>query len=263
MRSLPLAVVLGVVLPLFAAAELATLDGPDGPELPVRVERPSGLGPFPAVVLLHGCKGVGTAEQEWAEFLSAEGYLVVLPHTRAAHSLGGTCGASEEGLERELAARRADAQRALAFLLRQPEVDPARIAVMGLSRGGSGALASASQTAPFRAAVGVYPLLADIEVDNRIPVLVVSGRDDGIALPRYVREAQRRAEAEGRPFESRILAGAAHGFDDARYVSNVVAPAVRSHEFDANARARARREVVRFLGERMPETALPAAIAAE
>lgn len=41
--------------------------------------RPGGNGPFPAVVVLHTCGGVGVKEGQYATSLRSEGYVVVVP----------------------------------------------------------------------------------------------------------------------------------------------------------------------------------------
>src|ERR1700761_2136715 len=51
-----------------------------GPEARAQGELflPDGVGPFPAVVLLHGCDGVGPHYRAWARRLSSWGYATVL-----------------------------------------------------------------------------------------------------------------------------------------------------------------------------------------
>jgi dienelactone hydrolase len=40
--------------------------------------RPEGEGPFPAVVLLHGCSGVQESNHSWAELFRNQGYVAVI-----------------------------------------------------------------------------------------------------------------------------------------------------------------------------------------
>jgi dienelactone hydrolase len=49
---------------------------PDKPEsVSATVTRPAGPGPFPAVVLLHGCGGVSPQLERWARWLADRGYV--------------------------------------------------------------------------------------------------------------------------------------------------------------------------------------------
>ena len=47
--------------------------------------KPDGIGPFPAIIALHGCKGLlkddalVTREAAWAELLTSHGYVVLFP----------------------------------------------------------------------------------------------------------------------------------------------------------------------------------------
>src|ERR1700739_2191709 len=52
-------------------------------QVPVTVSRPDGSGPFPAVVVMHDCSGLGPrssgAPGRWANELVGRGYVVVMP----------------------------------------------------------------------------------------------------------------------------------------------------------------------------------------
>jgi dienelactone hydrolase len=51
--------------------------------IPLTVARPAGEGPFPAVVILHDCSGLGPrssgAPGRWSRELVAHGYVTLLP----------------------------------------------------------------------------------------------------------------------------------------------------------------------------------------
>src|SRR5207253_6723 len=51
-----------------------------GPASEARAElfAPAGAGPFPAVVVLHGCDGVGRHDRLWARQLAAWGYVALI-----------------------------------------------------------------------------------------------------------------------------------------------------------------------------------------
>jgi len=47
--------------------------------LRARLHTPRGEAPFPALVFLHGCGGLGRRQDAWADELSREGYVVLVP----------------------------------------------------------------------------------------------------------------------------------------------------------------------------------------
>jgi len=65
-----------------AIAQPLTFDGGTvgGPASNARAELfvPMGAGPFPALVVLHGCNGVGRHERLWAQQLTAWGYVAIV-----------------------------------------------------------------------------------------------------------------------------------------------------------------------------------------
>jgi dienelactone hydrolase len=118
---------------------------------------PSGAGPFPAIVLSHGSPGSPAARVHYpAKYPVASavfkrwGFVVVNPVRRGYGKTGGgwaegygLCATPtfvEAGLEtaRDIAA-------AVAYVSRQPNVDPRRVVLVGQSAGGWGSLAAASR----------------------------------------------------------------------------------------------------------------------
>ena len=90
MRSLLLALAL---VASQASAEAITL-GPD--RIPARVLKPAGSGPFPAVVIMHDCSGLGPgssgAPGRWSRELVARGYVVLMPDSFSTRGHpGGVC----------------------------------------------------------------------------------------------------------------------------------------------------------------------------
>lgn len=59
-----------------------------GAEISGWMYKPSGAGPFPAIVLAHTCAGVGQHTDTWGKLLASWGYVVVAPDSfaRAARS---------------------------------------------------------------------------------------------------------------------------------------------------------------------------------
>src|SRR6202171_333494 len=96
----------------------------------------NGAGPSPAVVLLHSCNGNwGRLDKRWGKRVASWGYVTLTVDSFGPRGLK-SCG---ENAPSDLAL---DAFRALDFLVREPAVDPARVAVLGFAQGGRVALMS-------------------------------------------------------------------------------------------------------------------------
>ncbi len=146
-----------------APAEVAPPTPPAGEALKWRVwysARPAGEGPFPGMLVLHGCSGVGGHTREWADRLASWGYLAVVVDSLGPRGLKSICG-RKDLLPGE---RAADVREALAAVREMPGVDSARMGMIGFSHGGSTVL-KAVQSPPGewgpggapRAAVSFYP----------------------------------------------------------------------------------------------------------
>jgi len=99
-----------------------------------------------AVILLHGAGSTRSAVLDQAIVLVRHGYGVLLVDARGHGASGGR--AMDFGWSGDL-----DIAAALDFLSTQPAVDPARIAVLGLSMGGEEALGAAASDERIRAVV--------------------------------------------------------------------------------------------------------------
>jgi dienelactone hydrolase len=180
------------------------------------IVRPGGPGPFPAVVMLHGCSGLGRRDQVWAERLRGWGYLTLRVNSFAARNFKQVCG----GGKLDMAARVPDALAALAFLRTLPEVDPRRVALMGWSHGG-GATVSILAAAPedpsegFRAAIAYYPACRHVQGwKTRTPTLLLLGADDDWTAPRPCQGLADRQRRAGYDVTEITYPGARHGFDN-------------------------------------------------
>lgn len=99
-----------------------------------------------AVVLLHGSGSTRSNVLDHAVVVAEHGYGVLLLDTRGHGASGGR--ANDFGWYGEL-----DATAAVTFLTRQPEVDPTRIGVVGMSMGGEQALTAAAADERIRVVV--------------------------------------------------------------------------------------------------------------
>ena len=103
------------------------------PHLLGYLARPDGSGPFPAVVVLHGCNGFSGASATIADRLKSLGYVALTIDSLGPRNSSSECGHFFIG-------QATDAYAALRYLSQQPFVDPDRVAVLGNSMGGSSAL---------------------------------------------------------------------------------------------------------------------------
>ena len=92
---------------------------------------------MPAVVLLHGSGGLGPAHDRWAQELLGLGVATFLVDSFSARGIVST---SADQAQLGRLAMIVDAYRALELLAQHARIDPARIALMGFSRGGQAVL---------------------------------------------------------------------------------------------------------------------------
>jgi len=146
-----------------------------GENIPAVLVKPDGPGPFPAIVILHDCSGLGPrssgAPERWARELTKQGYVIVIPDsfTTRGHADGVCTDTSPSRTEVNPVRRARDAYAALAYVRTLPYVSGERVGLMGGSHGGSTTLASMvapesdrdplarDKRAGFAAAVALYP----------------------------------------------------------------------------------------------------------
>lgn len=200
------------------------------PGAPVRVTaeefRPVGAGPFPAIVLMHGCHGVSDSIRGWARWFRGHGYVALVVDSWAPRGLGEQC---TPGVDLPNTARFDDAIGALRWLRARPDVDRERIGIIGWSNGGAFSMAAVNgptaaranrrgvEIPPpgYRAAVGVYPgacssLINELSVK---PVLILIGGDDDWTSPGECEELAATQRAKGADVTVVVYPGAVHYFD--------------------------------------------------
>ncbi len=172
LERIAVALVAGVMLMAQAPAGYEKLDiqGSDGAPIVVYLKRPAmPPGPRPVVVGLHGCGGLLTRtgdiqkrEADWAERWNAAGFAVLLADSFNPRGYRQICTLAASARPIRPGDRAKDAAAAIAWAARQPWADPARIALVGWSHGGSSTLwavrGSRNEPAlPVRTAIAFYP----------------------------------------------------------------------------------------------------------
>ncbi len=149
--------------------------------------KPAGAGPFPAVVYMPVCGGLGPAEERAvekrvADHLLAKGFavLIVDPYT-VRNEYVGVCAeanSADEQTSKQIAIRGAyDALAAVKALGATPAIDPDRVFLHGYSQGGINALVAGDAALPPKydvkvaGVVAYYPYCYDT-LDPAVPTLV-------------------------------------------------------------------------------------------
>src|SRR5215216_5385614 len=254
-----------------AAPLPAPVDIPaNGLTLHAQLYKPEGAGPFPTVIALHGCGGLGGQSEpvqsryrDWAEQLLKTGHAVLLPDSYGSRELGPQCRVKE----RRVLARRervADVNASRQWLLQQPWAARDRISLLGWANGASAVLwavrpqlLSQNIEPDFRSAVAFYPdcrISAGLGWSARVPTLLLIGAKDDVSSPPACR--QMIEGARGRSALARIVVypGAYHDFDranlplHAKAGSSDDAAALRGHRgTDVEARADSQKRVTEWL----------------
>jgi dienelactone hydrolase len=186
---------------------------------------PRGAGPFPAVILLHGCLGIVPASRErlleYSSWYADRGYAGLILDSFASRGVSTLCLGGEPGpLTRAL-----DAYRALEYLAGLGSIDPRRVVLQGHSHGGATVLTALDDLTaemagtPLRFAAGVayYPPCAygsAMSAEFYTPVLILIGAKDDwtpAATCEQLR-ARQEAQAPGR-VRLNVYPGATHSFD--------------------------------------------------
>jgi dienelactone hydrolase len=184
---------------------------------------PSGAGPFPAVVLAHGCGGINRAAVAWASVLREWGYATFVVDSFGGRNLIEVCTNARTLTGTQ---RIPDAYGALRILVTHPKIDPRRVALMGFSHGGlltmGASTAWAKETfAPsgqpaFRAFLPFYPYCNPVYPERErisAPMRIHIGElDDWTPAGPCVRLVE-ILRASGQDATITVYPGASHGFD--------------------------------------------------
>ena len=200
----------------------------------------------PLIIAAHGCGGMFSARADrsnelserfaaWTEQLLSDGYAVLLPDSFNSRGRRSVCLVRRGEPSITPVTRRLDILGALTYAAALPDVDRARIALVGWSHGGSTTLASVNgkdpriaeyyaapgAPPPFRVAVAFYPgcvvsLRAGEKWQPGVPLAIHTGElDDWTPAAACVKLGD-AARARGVPMTVTVYPGAYHGFDAPR-----------------------------------------------
>lgn len=196
-------------------------------EISATLVRPSGDGPFPAVVQLHGCGGLEAQSYRWARWFADHGYVALVVDSFGPRRVKGDCRSGPD--EPPITARFDDAFGALRYLRTLPFVRGDRVAAIGWSQGGVYAIAVINGPSlerarkrgvdvpamGFAAAIGVYPGGCFSLVNERVisPLLVLIGGADDWTPAAKCEEMVTAMASRGADASIVIYPGAYHYFD--------------------------------------------------
>ena len=257
-------------------AEAAPLPAPHQVDIPTsnlnlhaQLYRPEGDGPFPTVIALHSCGGLGGHSEavapryrDWAEQLLKAGYAVLLPDSYGSRELGPQCRVKE----RRVLARRervADIVAARRWLTQQPWVAQDRVSLIGWANGASSLLwavrpqAARNDGPDFRSAIAFYPdcrVSSGLGWSARVPTLLLIGAKDDVSSPAACRAMVDGARGRSALTRIEIYPGAPHDFDRANLPLHAISASAdaalpeRGHiGTDAEARSDSQKRVAEWL----------------
>ena len=182
--------------------------------------RPDGAGEAPALILLHGCAGPWSAQEDWAARFQSWGYVALVLDGFTPRAVMPDCDAGAMGRPREpgAPAGAADAVAARDFLARLDFVDARRVGLVGWSHGGrvaldlAGAGEGPAEAGSFQAAVAFYPW-CDAPERLDLPAMILSGTADDWAPASRCENAVAETGGGSSSVTLHLLDGATHAFD--------------------------------------------------
>jgi carboxymethylenebutenolidase len=212
------------------SAETISIQGHGGDAVEAYLARPTGGGPYGAVVVIHHMPGYDDATKEMVRRFAAHGYLASCPNLYSREAPG----ASPDDAAAAARARGGvpderlvgDVGAAAAYLRSLPESN-GRVGVIGYCSGGRQAFLAACRL-DLQAAVDCYgafvvgeppqgfPVavrpLVDIADQLSCPLLGLFGADDQYPTPAQVQELDEVLTKLGKPHEFHTYGGAGHAF---------------------------------------------------
>ena len=195
-----------------------------GTEIPALVARPRGKDRFPAVLYMHGRRGLDELIQLQVKRLAARGFVVLAPDVYTAHFIAPMPIEHDYKLE-------ANVNHGVDALLRLPDVSTRKACLASQTRGGYYALKVAvtfrRQEQDIACYVSWYPHMQDPnapeamqvygyakEADElKIPTLIFIGEQEQYQRRRSIEQAVKNMELMKRPVRFIVYPGVGRGFD--------------------------------------------------
>ncbi|WP_406855233.1 dienelactone hydrolase family protein [Alsobacter sp. KACC 23698] len=191
----------------------------DGLGMVAHLARPSGQGPWPAVLIGHDGVGLDAYQRSRADDLAAHGYLALAMDYHGGQTYFGRPDAMLArtmpllGDEKRM---QAIGRAAFDILLAEPGVEPDRIAALGYGAGGRIVLELARTGVPFKAIAVVHPAFPPANAHDWTgktgTVLLCTGSEDPICTPEQVLTFGRALQEAGLDWRATIHGGAKHAF---------------------------------------------------
>ena len=162
--------------------------------------RPSGGGPFPAVIGMHGCGGLFKQDRktlspnrmDWAQRFVNAGYVVLFPDSYQPRGFLSVCEIKPNEQTVKLSDHVGDLAGAVTWLSGQPFVDRDKIALVGWGAGGSAVLRILDPQFPLhqrvdlKAAIAFYPRCEPLErgtsfMPRLMPTILMGAADEWVA----------------------------------------------------------------------------------
>jgi dienelactone hydrolase len=214
-RAVLLAAAAVLALGGVAAADPVTIPASGTvPAIPGVLVRPAGPGPFPAVLVLHGCEGLGPLQTLTIGDLAAQGYVGLAIDALTPQHLTNAC--TDPGAFVP-AARLAYA--GLAWLAQQPYVAADRLGVLGFSMGANEVLALVDPEVPrpppagLRVAIAYYPNCAKRSASVGAPLAIFDGSADDWTPAAPCQALAQAATAAGKTVQITTYPGVTHAFN--------------------------------------------------
>ena len=198
----------------------------DRSDMPLYVSVPQNGGAVPGVVVVHGQSGLENFIKETTHMLALQGYAAVAPNLY--HRDGPDC--KDDNPTRKARLRDntiiKDINAAVGFLKNHPQVDGARLGIVGFCMGGRLVYLMAAASRDLKAGVMFYgsstmtpfgegPSPFERTAEINCPIQGHFGADDKNPSPEDMRKLDAELNRLGKPHEFFTYPGAAHAFVNA------------------------------------------------